>query len=85
MAAELLEVDVNERLARLESDVVHLRSDIGELRADVGEQRAVMDSFRKDFDEFRVDMSGALGSLRTWGLALTGMLLSVLARGFHWI
>ncbi|HVO47956.1 MAG TPA: hypothetical protein VMT29_16650 [Steroidobacteraceae bacterium] len=85
MAAAVLEVSVQERLARLESDVAHIRSDLCGLRAEVREPRGSFVQLQKDLADLRVELTQAITSTRIWGLTLTGVVLSVMAHGFHWI
>ena len=85
MAPEVLEVSVQERLARLESDVAHIHPDLCELRAEVGELRGSFIQLQKDLADLRVELTKAIASTRIWGLTLTGVVLSVMSHGYRWI
>jgi len=75
MLPAVLEVDdMEERIARLESDVGHMQSDISEIKFDL---RAVRDKL----DELR----DSVASAKIWALMLVGAVLAVMARGFKWI
>jgi hypothetical protein len=75
MLPALVEVDdMEERIARLESDVGHMQSDIAEMKIDL---RAVRDKL----DELRESIASA----KIWALLLVGAVLTVMARGFKWL
>jgi cobalamin biosynthesis Mg chelatase CobN len=134
--SHVAEDEVEERVARLESDVAHIQSDIGEIKVDIREMRAQMQqgfaslreadaslrsdlakydssargeiaslrgdlakydsSLRGDLAKYDTSLRGEIASLRVemvksdwatrmWMVCLIGVVLSVMAHGFHWI
>ncbi len=49
---------LEERVARMESDVEHIKNDIGQLRTELGQ-------LRTEVHVFQIDVTRELGSLRT--------------------
>lgn len=87
-----LEIPVEERLARLESDVSHIASIVSEIkleqrdmRRDIKELdhtvRALDVKFEKSFASLKFD----LAMNKVWWLLTCAALLGVMARGFKWI
>lgn len=66
------------RIAKLESDVEYFKHDIGEIKSEVKEVRVSVQSHRDDFHAAKI-----------WALmlyiAMAGILLGVMAKGFHWL
>ena len=86
------EDDVEERVARLESDVAHIRSDIGEMKTDIRELRKGVDGVKDAVAGVRIEIKDSSAHLerkilqsQIWGLFVAAAILGVLARGFHWI
>ncbi len=67
----ILESDVLERVARLESDVSHIRSDVADLKHDLRDVRS--------------HLSSAMVWALLLYIGLAGGLLYTLARGFKWL
>jgi uncharacterized coiled-coil protein SlyX len=83
------EQSMEARIARLESDVAHMRSDIGDIKVDLRALRDKVDGVKSELGSLRSEMRGELASVKVWGLTLsmtmTGVMLTVMARGFGWI
>jgi hypothetical protein len=80
-----VEEDMEERVARLESDVAHIRSDIGQMKIDIREMRRSVDG---DEDALNKSLRGLRSDLRRsqiGGLLIAAAILGMAARGFHWI
>ena len=82
-------MELEARIARVESDVGHVRTDVAEIKTDVRDLRARMDT---KFDTLadKIDrLNHSLSTGKISGLllyfALAGTLLGVMARGFGWI
>jgi len=87
---------VEARIAHLESDVSHLRADVADIKLDL---RAMRDQMydRADRQDAKIDglkdetssVRMEIASAKYWGLALamtiTGVMLTVMARGFGWL
>ncbi len=80
---------MEERVARLESDVAHMRSDIREIKDDM---RAMHREIKDDMREMRRDITAlALSTERgfshitRWGIGLYIALVAGLATGFMWV
>jgi hypothetical protein len=94
-----VEDDVNGRLIGLETNVAHIFMAIGEMKDFRNEARGEAKELRNEFAHTkdalnaRIDgLSGRIDSLRVeivmtkvWMLGMLATLLSVMARGFHWI
>jgi hypothetical protein len=88
----IVEDDVEERVARLESDVAHIRSDIGVMKTDIRELRQSVDGVKDAVAGVRIEIKDSSVHLerkilqsQIWGLFVAAAILGVLARGFHWI
>jgi hypothetical protein len=95
-----VEAVMEERIARLESNVEHIQGDIGEIKVDLRALRDKMDTMYTGLSG-RIDNLGTtldgkheslndrIASIRLWALllygALAATLLSTMARGFGWI
>jgi hypothetical protein len=86
------EVDVEVRVARLESDLTHIRSDIDAIKIDIREMRGELRDLRGEIRDVKESLTSRIVSLRgedlktrVWMVCLTGAMLGVMARGFHWI
>ena len=82
-------VEIEARIARLESDVGHVRADVAEIKTDVRDLRARMDT-KFDGLAAKLDrLNDGISTAKISGLllyfALAGTLLGVMARGFGWI
>jgi hypothetical protein len=93
-------VEMEVRIARLESDVAHLCTDVAEIKVDVRGLRARMDE-RIDRLESKLDgrfdalaakldrLNDGISTAKISGVplyfALAGTMLGVMARGFGWI
>ncbi|MEP7242808.1 MAG: hypothetical protein ABI885_03890 [Gammaproteobacteria bacterium] len=80
---------MEERVTRLESNVTHIGADISEIKVDIRSVRQELREF-KDLCVARfMSIEEKFASLKVWALllyvTLAGVLLGVLARGFHWI
>lgn len=79
------EIDMEARIARLESDVIHIRSDMAEVKGDLRSLRDKMDSMRDKIDLVRDSINNA----KVWALALyvtlAGAMFGTMARGFGWV
>jgi hypothetical protein len=87
-----LEADV----AHIRSDIGEMKVDIREMRRSIGSLREADTSIRAAMQRgfssqvealaaLRLEMTKSNFATRIWMLSLAGILLSVLARGFHWI
>ena len=100
MNAQLLRkeptVSVEERVARLESDVAHIREGVADIKTDLRKQSDRIDSLRSELYAVRDRLEDKLDALwhrlssaMIWALilyvAMAGTLLGVLAHGFHWL
>lgn len=94
--ATVMKESVEDRVARLESDVAHIRSDIGEIKLDIRELRAAVGGLRDEMIKGDNSPSDAVAQLReeivrsfrdrrTRMYVLGGVILTAMARGFHWI
>ncbi len=89
MAVLAMEIQVEGRLSRLESDVPQMKSDIADMKVDVREIRG--DIHRLDVRltslDHKIDRKSLLD--RLWMTALVvssmGTMLAVMAHGFKWI
>jgi hypothetical protein len=90
----------SERLVRLEVQVVNIAAGVVEIKSDVKDLRTRMEegfqAVRKEMHEgdqaLRKEMNDGFQSIRKelsdakiWALLIGAAILSVLARGFHWI
>jgi hypothetical protein len=91
-----LEIPVEERIARLESDVAHMRTDLSEIKSDVRDLRHRVNDLalnaERSFGELRTHVEKSFGELRAdrwkdrlWWLVIAGALLGVMAHGFKWL
>jgi hypothetical protein len=87
---------VEARIARIESDVAHLSTDVSDIKVDLRALRDKVDGveslMHEKFDSLKDGNAGLqseIASAKNWGLALsmtlTGVILTVMARGFGWI
>lgn len=87
---------MEERIARLEVTTDHIQSDVTELKANVKQLDSKVDAQGKDLgtkiENLERTMREKLEKLaigqwanRVWALLLAGVVLGVMARGFHWI
>jgi hypothetical protein len=79
-------MELEARVARVESDVAHLRADVADIKADMRSLRDRMDA-RMDRLDAKIDgLANALSRAQIGGLllyfALAGSLLAAMARGF---
>lgn len=56
---------LEERVARIESDVEHLKVDVAEIKADQRAMRQELSSLRGEFHSFRVEVTGEFGRVHT--------------------
>lgn len=73
---------VEERIARLESDVGHIRADVSEMKTDIRELRHRIDGVDDKIAALTVSMEKAFSRITLWAVSLAGGLLLVIARGF---
>jgi len=66
---------VEERLARLESDVKHIQSDVSEMKAHLLRVDAKIDAIIKSMSDLKV----------WWLVTLLATVLGAIGRGFKWI
>ena len=96
---EFEEVPVEERLARLESNVEHIQSDVSEMKVDIRRLNdkidGVQEKFIAKFDSLKDQISGLAltmekshSQLRIWAMtffiSMAGGLLTFLAHSLHW-
>ena len=82
-------MEIEVRIARLESDVAHLRTDVADIKVDVRSLRDRMEA-RIDRLDTKIDaLTHALSRAQIWALmlciAFAGGILGAMARGFGWI
>ena len=86
-------MEIDARIARLESDVAHLRSDVSDIKTDL---RARFDRVDTRIDRLESKLDTKLGALtqaisrsQIWALmlylALAAGMFGTMARGFGWI
>src|SRR5579871_3481706 len=80
------------RVAKLEADVDNIKVTLTEIKADIRDMRRTIDGFRDTLDGFRdtIDaLRASIASAKVWALLLyvaqSAALLSVMAKGFHWM
>ena len=93
-------MEMEVRIARLESDVAHLRTDVADIKADVRLLRARIDEridrleskFEGNGDALAVKLdrlNDGISTAKISGLllyfALAGTMLGAMARGFGWV
>jgi hypothetical protein len=83
---------VEERITRLESDVIHIRPDMSEMKSDLRELRKIIGALKHAVANLRVDLHGSTTALlnqihrtQIGALLLARRFWACLARGFHWI
>ncbi len=96
---EFEEVSVEERLARLESNVEHIQSDISEMKVDIRRLNDKIDGvdqrFTAKFDSLKdliaaqsLTMEKSISRLTVWAIMLyismAGGFLTFLGRSLHW-
>lgn len=95
-----MDVPMEARIARIESDIAHLRTDVADIKVDVRTRFDKMDA-RIDRLDAKVDSIGtrvdakidgvkdSLAAAKTWAfflyVALATAMLGTMARGFGWI
>lgn len=56
---------LEERVARIESDVEHLKADVAEIKADQRAMRQELNGHRDEFHSFRVEVTREFGKVHT--------------------
>jgi predicted nucleic acid-binding Zn-ribbon protein len=90
------EVQMEGRIARLESDVSHIQKDVAEIKVDLKSLRDKVESgftdIRQSIAQLTVAMEKAYGKskvatigTRVWALSTLGGILLLMARAFKWI
>lgn len=82
------EVPVEERLARLESNVEHIQSDVSEMKVDIRRLNDKIDSLKDQVSDLALTMEKSNSQLRIWTMTFyiggAGALLTFLAHSLHW-
>jgi predicted nucleic acid-binding Zn-ribbon protein len=58
-------MSLDDRVAKMESDLKHVQEDVAELKTDVREIRHEVKDLRTEFSGFRVEVTREFGALRT--------------------
>jgi len=83
---------VEERLARLEEKADHTRADISDLKIELRRTNDKVDTLDGKLSAMALHMEKSFAELkvaraldRVWWLLMSGALLGLMARAFHWI
>ena len=93
---EFEEVEVEERLARLETSVEHIQSDVSELKGDIRRLDSKLERLNDKVDGVKDSVAAlalstekGFSKMALWAMtlfvSLGAGLLSVIARSFHWL
>jgi hypothetical protein len=82
---EFEETTVEERSTNLEPAVHHIQSDVTEMKSDIRRLDAKFDAVMASISSLAILTEKGFLKLTLWNIGLTAVLLTVLARGFHWI
>lgn len=84
-----VEIGIEARIARLESDVDHMRVDIADIKVDLRALRDRVDGHAERIDTKIDALREELHAAKVWALllyiALAGGMYATLARSFGWI
>jgi septation ring formation regulator EzrA len=85
---EFEEVPVEERLARLESNVEHIQSDVSEMKVDIRRLNDKIDAVKDSIATQSLTMEKSISRLTVWAIMLyismAGGFLTFLGRSLHW-
>lgn len=85
---EFEEVPVEERLARLESNVEHIQSDVSEMKVDIRRLNDKIDAVKDSIAAQSLTMEKSISRLTVWAIMLyismAGGFLTFLGRSLHW-
>jgi predicted nucleic acid-binding Zn-ribbon protein len=78
--------DLEPRVVRMETNIVHLVAQNTEIRADLRALNAKVDEKFTRVDERFAAILEKLGELKVWAIiVIGGGVLGIVARAFHWI